>query len=83
MLSRGRLILDARKGRAVRVEDSETQADQWSSDFLVPRPRWEQFQVFDSFRESYIRQIAEEQGIAPGIVVGRLQHEGRLPWRTR
>ena len=25
--------------------------------------------------------FADEQGIAPGIVVGRLQHEGHLPWR--
>ena len=65
------------------VEDIETQADQWTSDFLVPRPQWEQFRVFDSYSESYICQFAEEQGIAPGIVVGRLQHEGRLSWRTR
>ncbi|MCY3758381.1 MAG: HigA family addiction module antitoxin [Acidobacteria bacterium] len=65
------------------VEDIETQADRWSSDFLVPRPQWERFRIFDSYSESYIRQFAEEQGIAPGIVVGRLQYEGRLPWRTR
>ena len=65
------------------VEDIETQADQWTSDFLVPRPQWERFRVFDSFSESYIRQFAEEQGITPGIVVGRLQHEGHLSWGTR
>ena len=64
------------------VEDIETQADQWSSDFLVPRPQWERFRVFDSYSESYIRQFAVEQGISPGIVVGRLQHEGRLSWAT-
>ena len=65
------------------VEDIETQADQWSSDFLVPRPQWERFRVFDSYNESYICHFAGEQGIAPGIVVGRLQHEGRLSWETR
>ena len=64
------------------VEDIETQADQWTSDFLVPPPQWERFRVFDSYSESYICQFAEEQGIAPGIVVGRLQHEGHLSWRT-
>ena len=62
------------------VEDIETQADQWTSDFLVPRPQWEQFRVFDSYSESYICQFAEEQGIAPGIVVERLQHEKYLRW---
>ena len=25
-------------------------------------------------------RFAEEQGIAPSIVVGRLQHEGLVPW---
>lgn len=65
------------------VADIETQADRWASDFLVPRPQWEQFRVFDSYSESCIRQFAEEQGIAPGAVVGRLQHEDRLSWGTR
>ena len=64
------------------VEDIETQADQWTSDFFVPPSQWERFRVFDSYSESYIGHFAEEQGIAPGIVVGRLQHEGRLSWAT-
>ncbi len=38
MLSRGRLILDARKEGGGEVEDIETQVGQWSSDFHVPRP---------------------------------------------
>lgn len=70
-------------GQNGEVADIEMQADRWASDFLVSRPQWEQFRVFDSYSESYIRQFAEKQGIAPGIVVGRLQHEGRLSWRTR
>ena len=66
-----------------KVADIETQADQWASDFFVSPSQWERFRVFDSYSESYIGQFAEEQGIAPGIVVGRLQHEGRLSWGTR
>lgn len=66
-----------------KVADIETEADRWTSDFLVPRPQWEQFRIFDSYSESYVGEFAEEQGIAPGIVVGRLQYEGRLPWGTR
>jgi hypothetical protein len=27
-----------------------------------------------------IRAFADEQGLAPGIVVGMLQHRGHLPW---
>jgi hypothetical protein len=27
-----------------------------------------------------VRQFAAEQGLAPGIIVGMLQHAGYLPW---
>ncbi|WP_406447582.1 hypothetical protein OHB14_61770 [Streptomyces sp. NBC_01613] len=27
-----------------------------------------------------IKTFAHEAGIAPGIIVGRLQHDGALPW---
>ena len=63
--------------------DIETQADQWASDFLVPRPNWKQYVTAASYSESSIRQFAREKGIAPGLIVGRLQHEKRLSWRTR
>ena len=62
--------------------DIETEADKWASDFLIPRPRWEQCIAAASYREGFIRRFAEEQEIAPGIIVGRLQHEGRLSWQT-
>ena len=65
------------------VADIETQADQWASDFLVPRSLWAQFVAAASYSDSSIRQFAEEQGTAPGLIVGRLQHEKRLSWRTR
>ena len=58
--------------------DIETEADQWASDFLVPRSLWAQFVAAASYSESSIRQFAEEQGVAPGLVVGRLQHEKYL-----
>jgi hypothetical protein len=32
--------------------------------------------------ESNIRQVAEALGIAPGIVVGRLQKEEIVPWQS-
>ena len=32
-----------------------------------------------SFTERTVRDFAEEQGIAPGIVVGRLQRDEHLP----
>lgn len=60
----------------------ESEANLWASNFLIPRGDWQSFVATSLYSEMAIRQFAEEQGIAPGIIVGRLQHEDRLSWRT-
>ncbi|MDE2998374.1 MAG: HigA family addiction module antitoxin [Gemmatimonadota bacterium] len=60
--------------------DLETEANEWASNFLVSRPDWRRFVDEGSFTNLNIRKFAEDQGIAPGIVVGRLQHERRIGW---
>ena len=65
-----------------KTADIETEADEWASDFLVPRPHWTGFMTTASYSESSIRRFAKEQEIAPGIIVGRLQHEKLLSWQT-
>jgi len=48
---------------------------------LIDRTQWLQFVAQESYstREG-IQQFAREVGIAPGIVVGRLQQERLLPF---
>lgn len=58
----------------------ETEANAWASDFLVSRSTWRQFVEGGDFRMVNVSSFAGEQGIAPGIVVGKLQHQGLLPW---
>ena len=58
----------------------EIEANEWASNFLVPRQHWDEFVDSSAFTRSDVSRFAEEQGIAPGIVVGRLQYEKRLPW---
>ena len=62
--------------------DIESEANQWASNFLMPRGNWKLFVTTASYSEMAIRRFAEEQGIAAGIIVGRLQYEGCLSWRT-
>jgi HTH-type transcriptional regulator/antitoxin HigA len=60
---------------AKRLED---EADRFAARVLIPQtyePRLRQLQVAD------IPAFAEELGIAPAIVVGRLQHEGLIHYR--
>lgn len=58
--------------------DSEKEADQFAADFLIPRPDYDSFVSSGNFNHHSISKFAEAMGIAPGIVVGRLQHEGKL-----
>ena len=57
-------------------EDDEQAANSWSRDTLIPGNDFSEFVDRKSFSASSIRAFAEKQGIAPGIVVGRLQKEG-------
>ena len=60
--------------------DLEAEANDWAENALVPRSAWERFVEGSPRSERAVRAFAEEQGIAPGIVVGMLQHGGHLPW---
>ena len=65
-----------------RITEADRQADDWAADFLVPRYHWKKFVSSRTFSRAAVRQFAKKQGIAPGIVVGRLQHERLLPWNS-
>ena len=58
--------------------DDERDADAFACDFLIPRRGYEGFCAEGQFDAPSVRAFAKEQGIAPGIVVGRLQHERRI-----
>ena len=65
----------------VILEDStkdarETEADEFACDTLIPPDEWETFIETEDFQSPHIKRFAKRVGIAPGIVVGRLQHEG-------
>ena len=65
------------------LTEKEQEANEWASDFLIPRTYWETFVDASAFTPASVRSFASVQGIAPGIVVGRLQYEKKLPWRSR
>ena len=71
------VFVDGTKGNGDSIED---EANAWAADFLVPRIAWQRFVAVGDYRAPSVRRFAEEQGVAPGIVVGSLQHGGFLPW---
>ena len=54
----------------------EQEANQWAGEFLIPPTAWNEFLTHLPARPTItaIQNFAKKQGIAPGIVLGRLQH---------
>lgn len=64
-------------------DKSEAEANAFAADMLIPPDAWRRFLATRDYRaKAAIRAFAKEVGIAPGIVVGRLQHEKRIPQRN-
>jgi hypothetical protein len=59
--------------------EKENQANAFAAEMLIPRSALEKFlSSTPVLSKRGIRNFAESLGIAPGIVVGRLQHDGNL-----
>lgn len=56
----------------------EQEADKAAADLLVP-PNWWSRLADTSLSAATVTRFAEEAGVSAGIIVGRLQHEGRIP----
>lgn len=60
--------------------DKEDEANQFAADFLIPPSEYRNFNPKGRhFSEADVVEFANRLGIAPGIVVGRLQHDKYLP----
>lgn len=64
--------MDDRSGNA--EPDLEREANDWATEFLVPPRALQLFIQRFSFKDDEVIEFAHEHGIAPGIVVGQLQH---------
>jgi HTH-type transcriptional regulator/antitoxin HigA len=76
----GKKMLFLEGGKIASPEEEE--ADKFASDKLIPPSDWAQF-CRDMPSEHHIVEFAKRIGIHPGIIVGRLQNEGRLAWSSR
>ena len=66
-----------------QINDKEDEANRFSADWLIPSSAYKDFHPRGSyFSKAEINRFAESVGIAPGIVVGRLQHDERIPMRN-
>ncbi|MCM1122118.1 MAG: HigA family addiction module antitoxin [Eubacterium sp.] len=62
------------------TEEDEKAADVWSGETLIAADDFESFRRKRDYSERGVICFAREQGIAPGIVVGRMQAEGLIEY---
>jgi len=62
--------------------DKELEANRFAQEFLMPKVHYQQFLYEGDFTVSAIRRFATQMGIAPGIIVGRLQHDKHIPYSS-
>lgn len=60
------------------MQQFETEASRFAADTLIPPRALTDFIRQEAFTNDSIHDFAESVGVGPGIVVGRLQHEGLL-----
>jgi addiction module HigA family antidote len=85
----GHLLLHGKRDIFLETEESvgdeEKEADQFAARMLIPPDKLRQF-VQQNIRpgrspsHASAQRFAQEIGVSPGIVVGRLQHDGHLPY---
>ncbi len=74
--------LDSDQGRGYSLPQEETEANLFASDFLIPSEQYRHIADTHNNSPAVIEAFARRIGIAPGIVVGRLQYDGHIPWNS-
>jgi len=66
-----------------QTNDKEDEANRFAADWLIPSSEYKNFHPRgDYFSKAEIIEFAQKLGVAPGIVVGRLQHDGLIPMKN-
>ena len=62
--------------REQELDKPEKEADRFAANILIPPNDYDSFLKAEAFYQHDIEIFAHRLGIDPGIVVGRLQHDG-------
>ena len=66
------------------TKEEEKQANDFASHNLIAKEKWEKFNLEHyEFSDNEIQEFANEMGIHPAIVVGRLRHDNPTLYRRR
>lgn len=70
------VFIEEKGGQNSDSQNKEEEANKFAAEILIPPTDWQRFLASGrNFSKERIQKFAMEIGIAPGIVVGRLQHD--------
>jgi len=82
----GHLLLHGKKMLFLEMKgldgEQENEANRFARDFLIPPEQSERLTMLEH-TSAAITKFSKELGIAPGIIVGRMQNEKKLRWDTK
>ena len=84
----GHLMLHAKKSKnfidveKVENKEMELEADKYSRNMILDDNIYMNFLKENNYTKEKIIRFAKNNNIHPGIVVGRLQHDGKLSWNV-
>lgn len=84
----GHLMLHAKRSRSFFIDyneegknkQMEMEADNYARNLILDDEIYDAFINKNNFSKENIIRFADDNAIHPGIVVGRLQHDGKLNW---
>ncbi|HSB82571.1 MAG TPA: ImmA/IrrE family metallo-endopeptidase, partial [Candidatus Methylomirabilis sp.] len=78
----GHILLHGKRSMFIDDGDGsdgkEAEANTLAANFLIPPAIYERLKATNPPTEPAVLQASKEAGVAPGIIVGRLQHDGLL-----
>lgn len=82
----GHLLRHGKRLRFIEMEgglgnEHEEEANEFARDWLIP-PHYARSLAILGKAAAEVKAFADQVGIAPGIVLGRMQKEGILPWNS-
>jgi HTH-type transcriptional regulator / antitoxin HigA len=72
--------IDLKEPDTATSDGEEEIADRFARETLIGGEPYERFVASKDFTASAVRALAKAEGISPGIVLGRLQRDGLVPW---
>jgi HTH-type transcriptional regulator / antitoxin HigA len=72
------VFIDGEEETSAREEE---EANAFAGEFLIPKREYAAFTQREAFFPEAIQEFAERIGLHPGIVVGRLQHDGLIQYK--